>query len=320
MKKLKYKYYGATDKGLKRTHNEDDFGNVKTPGGELFVVCDGMGGHAAGEEASRIALDTIYGYMKTTEGDDVPSDLKEAFAHANRNIFNEAQNNHALEGMGTTCVALFLKNNGEAYIAHVGDSRCYLYSEPTGLKVFTKDHSQVQMLVEIGEIKEEEAFDHPKKNLILKALGTEPEVAISCNKEPVKAAAGTTFLLCTDGLNDMLRDSEIEKLLAGHKEPETTVKKLIDAALGKGGKDNVTVSIIQVIESPFQTQKETNEQNNKTTKDISPNYKYIIPGVLGFLILVAVILFALMGDGDDNETKEKMNAPTETGDSLINSN
>ncbi|MCC5924806.1 MAG: serine/threonine-protein phosphatase, partial [Crocinitomicaceae bacterium] len=207
---MQFKYYSnsATHVGNKRTNNEDAFGELSVEKGKIFVVCDGMGGHAAGERASAIAVQTILDYFKTVELTEIPESLKEAIQHANKNIWDEALNDASLKGMGTTCVVVFLHNNGEIYIGHVGDSRCYLFTKDKKLGALTRDHSYVQFLIETGDVKPEEAFDHPSKNRILKALGIEATVTPEVMESPLRLSTGDALLLCTDGLNDMLRDEE----------------------------------------------------------------------------------------------------------------
>lgn len=301
MKHAAYRYSGLTHKGLKRQNNEDDYGQVITAAGALFVVCDGMGGHAGGEIASKKAVETICDYMQSAgENEDVPSRLKSAFAHANSNVYEEAQNNPELSGMGTTCVALFLTNKGEVYLAHVGDSRCYAFNETKELCTLTKDHSHVQFLVEIGDIKQEEAFNHPQKNKILKALGISRKVDIDVTKEPLRPAVGSTFLLCTDGLNDMLRDEEIKNVLAAFEKPEKQAQALVDRALKNGGKDNVTVTVIQITSSLYQKEKNINLKKKKSRK------KYLLIALCFLLAVIAAvtafILMANYGDEAENES------------------
>ena len=285
---FKYQSYSATHVGKKRTNNEDAYGELDVAQGKIFVVCDGMGGHVAGERASAIAVQTILDYFKTVALTDIPESIKEAIQHANKNIWDEALNDPSLKGMGTTCVVVFIHTNGEIYIGHVGDSRCYLFTANKKLSTLTRDHSYVQFLIETGDVKPEEAFDHPSKNRILKALGIEATVTPEVIEQAFRLSSGDSLLLCTDGLNDMLRDQEIQEVLTNHSSPETQVTHLIDEALEKGGKDNITLTLIQVNESPCKS-KATTITQEKTPQNKQEKKKWI-----GFILIVLVLLAGLM--------------------------
>ena len=282
---MKLKSFSATDVGKKRDNNEDAYGFCVTSFGSLFIVCDGMGGHAAGERASAIAVKTIQEYFQSSEPNDVISVLTESIQHANRNIWEEARNSQDLAGMGTTCVLVFITKSGETYIAHVGDSRCYHLSQKGLLSVLTTDHSYVQFLIETGDVKPEDAFDHPAKNRILKALGIEADIKPTVTQEPLLFALGDLLLLCTDGLNDMLRDEEIRKILLQYQEAESQVTALISAALDAGGKDNVTVTIIQIEESPL-----ANTESDKVL-DIQTSKNKNLFGIFVFLFVFGLLAF-----------------------------
>ena len=245
-----------------------------------------MGGHAAGEKASEIAVQTIQDFFKTNESDNIPSLLTEAIQHANSNIWEEALNDPSLKGMGTTCVVVFVHNNGEVYIGHVGDSRCYLLSDHQELSVLTRDHSYVQFLIETGEIQPEEAFNHPSKNRILKALGIDEHITPEVTIEPHKFPVDCTLVLCTDGLNDMLTDDEIKHLLIANSGCEEQTKQLIEAALEKGGKDNITITIIKLIESPFQQTIRNGKEDAKAR-----SLKKLFFSVVVFLVIIGLMLF-----------------------------
>jgi PPM family protein phosphatase len=274
---IKYSSYSTTHVGKKRTNNEDAYGELTVAKGKLFIVCDGMGGHAAGERASAIAVQTIIDFFKSDELIDVSNSLTEAIRHANKTIWEEALNDSSLKGMGTTCVVVFIHNNGEIFIGHVGDSRCYLLSTTNELTSLTKDHSYVQFLIDTGDIKEEDAFDHPSKNRILKALGIDANVSPSVNEQPFKFSSGNTLLLCTDGLNDMLRDNEIRHILQGQDTLANQANELINAALDKGGKDNVTLTIIRIEESPFgETNSSFSKENDHKQKKRNKSFYVLL--------------------------------------------
>ena len=285
---FKYQSYSATHVGKKRTNNEDAYGELAVEQGKIFVVCDGMGGHVAGERASAIAVQTILDYFKTVALTDIPESLKEAIQHANKNIWDEALNDPSLKGMGTTCVVVFTHTNGEIYIGHIGDSRCYLFTANKKLSTLTRDHSYVQFLIETGDVKPQEAFDHPSKNRILKALGIEATVTPEVIEEPFRLSNGDSLLLCTDGLNDMLRDEEIQQVLANHSSPEAQATHLIDEALAKGGKDNVTLTLIQINESPFASADTT------ITQEKAPQNKKRKKKWIGLVVVILVLLAGLI--------------------------
>jgi protein phosphatase len=282
MASFSYHSYSASDVGKKRTNNEDAYGEQNTPLGKIFIVCDGMGGHAAGERASAIAVNTIQQFFVEFRTDSIPDALTEAIQHANRNIWDEALNNAELSGMGTTCIVAFLHNNGNVFLAHVGDSRCYSIDENESLCVLTKDHSYVQFLIDSGDVAYEDAFDHPSKNRILKALGTQQSVTPTVTSEPLQFPKNTTLVLCTDGLNDMLRDEEIHEILILQSTAKEKVERLIQAALNKGGMDNVTVTTIQITESPF-------SHMDAPSMPVTKN-KF---SMLRWIVLLILVLFAL---------------------------
>jgi PPM family protein phosphatase len=238
-----------SDVGCQREINEDN-GRYITPSdpellakkGMLFVVADGMGGHSGGEIASRLAVDVITRtyYQETT---DVQTSLKKAILAANSAIFDEAFKNRTLFGMGTTCTAFVLKE-GFAFAAHVGDSRLYLLRNHE-FYLMTEDHSAVMQMVKRGLLNLEQARHHPDKNIILRALGSHAMVEITTWNHPLPARVGDQFLLCSDGLYDLVEDKEIQNILI-ENQPHTACAKLIAFAKERGGHDNITVGIISL--------------------------------------------------------------------------
>jgi len=306
MNQLEFKYHADSNVGKKRTINEDAFSQIETKYGNVFMVCDGMGGHAAGERASEIAISVISEYLESSNSDDFSKEIDQAIQFANKSIWEEASQDLSLKGMGTTCVVLYLTNKGEIFIGHVGDSRCYSYTHKEGLSVLTKDHSQVQFLIEIGEVKEEEAFDHPKKNIILKALGISESVTPEVTEHPVIPDKETIYLLCSDGLNDMLRNKEIQALLEFNASSEKMVNDLIEGALEKGGKDNVTVGVLKIESNPFYSPSPLKDKTlivkpgHRSSKHISTK-KLIL---LFSLLALAVLLFYLFRPKNSNENND----------------
>lgn len=226
------KMYGATNIGLVRATNQDNF-YIDTAG-KWAVVADGMGGHNGGETASAMAVDEIKKSMSQGVG------LKESIANANAVVYKKSVESPELSGMGTTVVLCEILG-GRANIAHVGDSRAYLYRDRK-LKQITTDHSIVQQLIDSGTITSEQARYHPQRNLITRAVGTEKNILVDYNT--LDFGEGDCILICSDGLSSYVDESVIADILENTKTKET-VDKLIAAAIESGGKDNVTVVLIK---------------------------------------------------------------------------
>lgn len=251
-----------SDPGIKRKHkpNEDSIfaaegmlnNNVQAPAFGLFVVADGMGGHANGQDASRLAIktivDTLMPRLTSNEpftDDDFAHLLADGVQKANMAVHQRNLEHHA--DMGTTMTATLIIGTN-AYMANVGDSRTYLYRQPEGLKKITNDHSVVASLVDAGIIKPDDIYTHPKRNQIYRSLGEKPVVDVDTFKVPLKP--GDKIILCSDGLWDMVRDPIIEQVLNTVPDPTQTRHALIQAALDGGGEDNVSVIVIHIANSP----------------------------------------------------------------------
>lgn len=235
--------------GNVRTAQEDSHDIAAlTPNGDVFVVCDGMGGHVGGKQASSIAVRSIIEYLGKERYPQPEQALDEALQFANMQILGYANEHPELKGMGTTACIVLLQDS-EAYIAHVGDSRIYLYlGKEKQLHRITKDHSFVQTLVDAGQITDEEAEHHPNKNRILKALGIKPDLVPSFGR--VLPKNGDVFLICSDGLSGMVPDSVIRDVLMQNTSIEHKGETLINLALEAGGLDNITLELINVANSP----------------------------------------------------------------------
>ena len=238
--------YGQTDIGMVRKENQDSFDiRPAAPSGHTIgVVCDGMGGPAGGQLASGIAVKAYMDYLEThlRSGMDVPDALrlsKEAVLEANRAVWTEAQK-MGYPSMGTTLVAAIACASG-AIISNVGDSRAYYLYENQIFRV-TRDHSLVQDMIERGELTEEEARVHPKRNLITRALG--PDERVECDCYVCHMQPHSSLLLCTDGLMNTVTDKEILNITRKYA-PERCPEELIDAAKKRGAPDNVTVVIMR---------------------------------------------------------------------------
>jgi len=241
---------GLTHTGRVRRQNEDNLGYARTPHGHVFTVCDGMGGHAGGREASATAVKAILEYLSAADKDDPVKLLDEALRHANRRIYEKAASDSRLQGMGTTAVIVLVQGD-KVYTAHVGDSRIYLFTDGRLIQL-TKDHSLVQRLYEDGIISKGEMRTHSRKNEITKALGLRPAVEPEVNPKPHLLKNGDTLLLCTDGLTDMVDDESIRRILAARPDVKEAARELVQEALDAGGKDNVTLQLIKITNSPHQ--------------------------------------------------------------------
>jgi protein phosphatase len=242
-----------TDTGPARESNEDcaAYAIPRPPDprseiGMLALVADGMGGHAAGEVASAMAADIILRTYYATPGGDRHGALRQAFQDANRRIHAVAAADPACRGMGTTCTALALLGR-RAYVAHVGDSRLYL-ARGGRIRQLTTDHSLVMELVRAGHINRQQARCRSDRNIILRALGTRPDIDVELWQAPIAVQPGDRFLLCSDGLTDLVPDAEIGRALHALA-PAEACRSLLGQAINAGGHDNVTVGVF-IAEAP----------------------------------------------------------------------
>ncbi len=229
-------YYAKTHKGSVRRNNEDACYAPDDSQGFFAIVADGMGGHNAGEVASQIVVDTFVEILGGINSVDVTEDvLRRTSSEANARVLADAEKHPDRCGMGSTATAAVFCGNS-VLIGHVGDSRAYLYHDGC-LKQITRDHSYVQMLLDLGYINEEQAAGHPQKNIITRAIGTDPQVETDIFR--ISMSGGDCLLLCSDGLNGMISDEQIASILASGY--QTAADRLIEAALEAGGGDNVSV-------------------------------------------------------------------------------
>lgn len=235
-----------TDVGRVRTNNEDSYGHRWLDDGSLFViVADGMGGHEAGEVASGLAVQVVEEVVERDPEGDPRERMYNALLEANAAILDEGDRG-GTRGMGTTAICSLIRGN-EAYVALVGDSRCY-HIRRGQLLWRTLDHTRIQMLLDTGEIDEEQARNHPEAGMLTRALGhermadgraLEPDVLA----EPLLLGDDDSLILCSDGLHDLVEDWEIGRIVAG-KSPDVAAQALVDAACERGGHDNITVAVI----------------------------------------------------------------------------
>lgn len=240
------KQYSMTDTGIIREMNQDYFFASDTPIGNLpnlYIVADGMGGHKAGEYASRYTIERIVASVSKSPGEEPIAILNEAIRRANELLIEEAVEDESKRGMGTTVVAATITDR-HMYVANVGDSRLYVISQK--IRQITRDHSLVEEMVRLGEMDESEARKHPDKNIITRAIGAADSVTpdfFEVDLEPEDY-----ILLCTDGLTNMITDEEIAGVVQGDGSLETKVNTLINMANRNGGRDNITVVMIGQIQ------------------------------------------------------------------------
>lgn len=323
---MKIDSFLLSDKGVVRPYNEDNMGSVETPNGEVFVVCDGMGGHVGGAKASELAVDSILRHLEQP-AQNIYVAINDALQFANDQILGHAQENPELKGMGTTATVLVVQDEG-CIIAHVGDSRIYLKSDGK-LNRLTKDHSFVQGLVDQGVITDDQAESHPQKNQILEALGIKSKVNATISDSPVKPKKGDCFLMCSDGLNGMINDDQISSLL-DQENIEVAAHNLIASANNAGGKDNITVCLVSVEESPFAVSafKHFNpvksfSQSTTIIEDVHPNDNKAEGGasnkksilLIGLPILIlglfSIWFFLFRSANDTSKADEDIPAPSE---------
>jgi len=243
---MKAAAYGLSDVGRCRETNEDNYYFDTSLG--VYTVADGMGGHAAGEVASQLAVDALVEVFRRngptgeeTGPEQVVERLQDAVAEANRRICESIQANAERRGMGTTMVTLVTLDD-HAIIGHVGDSRAYLLRDGD-LSRLTSDHSWVYEQVKAGLLTDDDAQTHPMRNIVTRALGSRAQVLADLTEEEIRP--GDIFLLCSDGLTAMLSDQEIRDTLLRHGDnPEAACHALVDAANTHGGEDNTTVIVL----------------------------------------------------------------------------
>ena len=238
------KAFSITDIGRKRQLNEDYVFETTEPIGllpNLFLVADGMGGHKAGDHASRETVEIMVEQIGYCELEDRKEILRSALEAANQRVYSDARHSVELEGMGTTVVAATLDKD-RLLVMNVGDSRLYVVSQE-GIRQITVDHSLVEEMVQKGVLTREKARIHPKKNIITKAVGVMASVEPDFFELELKA--GDRILLCSDGLSNMLEDEEISLIINSVGPLEEKAKMLVDAANGNGGKDNISVILVE---------------------------------------------------------------------------
>lgn len=237
-------HFSRTDIGKKRRINQDyifagteQIGNLSN----MFIVADGMGGHAAGDYASRKSVEAMCEFVESSFERNTITLLCKAVETANSVVYNTSRSNRELDGMGTTVVAATFVGR-YLQVVNVGDSRLYIINQD-GIRQVTVDHSLVEEMIKSGTISREQASNHPKKNIITRAVGIKSEVSIDVFSEELKD--GDYILLCSDGLTNMVSDEEIQNIVINSKDVEMAVTMLIDAANEQGGKDNISTVLVK---------------------------------------------------------------------------
>ncbi len=241
--------YGVkSDKGLMRESNEDSYNIIAGyPGIPVsFVIADGMGGHNSGEIASKTAVDFISKQIMEnpetfSKTEDIPSSIKSLLERANFEIFTMSMEQLSNYGMGTTVILVVVLDN-KLFAGHIGDSRLYVVRN-NEIKRLTTDHSYVEELVMSGSLTREEAENHPKKHVITRALGCEERVEVDVLTHDIRE--DDIFVLCTDGLTNMISEEEIQRIVLETDEPADACDKLVERANAEGGEDNITVIVFK---------------------------------------------------------------------------
>ena len=237
------KTFSMTDTGIRREMNQDYLFACDTPVGNLpnlYIVADGMGGHKAGEYASRYTVERVTASVARSTETEPVTILNEAIEKANKILIEESKEDETKRGMGTTIVAATITDH-KMVVANVGDSRLYVIGN--GIRQITRDHSLVEEMVRLGEMNKEEAKVHPDKNIITRAIGAVNELVIDFFE--VEVQPEDTILMCTDGLTNMIEDEDIRKIIIGQRDIAEKAEKLIETANANGGKDNITVVVIE---------------------------------------------------------------------------
>ncbi|AEJ03245.1 protein serine/threonine phosphatase [Nitrosomonas sp. Is79A3] len=244
-----------TDTGRSRPVNQDYIGLFHSSGKRDFiaVVADGMGGHQAGDIASRLAVEEIqHNFFIQIERQSPERALRRVFEAANSTIYAHAQHSPEYQGMGTTLVALALYESA-AYFAYTGDSRIYLVRE-NEIKQLTKDHTLVAEMLRQGLIDQNQAKNHPDRNIITHAVGTRKEVFVDTSDSPIPLQIGDCFLLCSDGLYDLVDETEMIHQVVTHA-AQPACQELVRLANGRGGHDNISVIIVKILKMPADNKK-----------------------------------------------------------------
>ncbi|MCK5280454.1 MAG: Stp1/IreP family PP2C-type Ser/Thr phosphatase, partial [Cyclobacteriaceae bacterium] len=302
---LNISYHGASDIGLVRTENQDNFAkfpldseDLYQPKGLLFIIADGMGGHVGGKKASQLAVNVVSQVYFSSSSNNIPKCLQRAFKSANSKIYHSSEGELQFKRMGTTCTALVLEKD-IAYLAHVGDSRVYRVTHEK-IEQLTQDHTQVEEMYRQGILSKEEAKHHPSKSVLIRALGTEPEVEVD-SKENIQVKPEEYYVLCSDGLAKVKKDEIMEIILANS--PEYACEELISLANQRGGHDNVTVLVIK-INKDKEASSNAEQQQLKTPFERWFKFGLLAIAILAILLIGYIYRQSISGWFGGNDNKE----------------
>jgi serine/threonine protein phosphatase PrpC len=314
---IKFKFAELTDVGLVRQANEDAAGSKEFIWGNVFVLCDGMGGHRGGATAAAIAVKGVLELIQSDPRENIGEAIERSILFANEQIYASAAADPGLKGMGTTCNVVAIKGT-EIWAGHVGDSRVYIWTDGELYRI-TRDHSFVQGLVDQGVIDEEQAEEHPRKNELLRALGVRAEVEVEICANAILPKAGDLIISCSDGLHGMTGEKGlIEELKKGGNIDELA-QRLINAAKREGGADNITVQLLEIVESPHKSSRFDPikvRTDLKKTRQLDGNYppqsvpqpsslaRYKYPLLIG-AIAILILVFWTMRQPGEVQNKEK---------------
>lgn len=313
--KLLLYYYGRSDIGMVRSENQDSLGkfpaddlDLYSEKGQLFIVADGVGGHTGGREASSMAVNIIGDIYFNSESPDKNSLLKKAIEEANYRIYKKASDSSEFSRMATTCCTLLLKDN-TGTIGHVGDSRIYKI-EDERIEQLTRDHTQVQEMLREGLLTEKEAENYPSKSVLARAVGADDKVKVDLI-ENIPLRKGQIFVLCSDGLGKVTPEEILE--IVPRNSPEKSCEILIGMANDRGGKDNITVQVIQIESSPAESKTVSVDNPVKTKK--KKNFVLPIIILFIFLIVLGLVIFKelipFLNSKNQNEQKNINQTPAE---------
>mgnify|MGYP004541792773 CR=1 FL=1 len=237
------KTFSVTDAGVVREMNQDYYFSSDTAVGNLpnlFIVADGMGGHKAGDYASRYTIERVVASVSRNTGEEPIAIMKEAINKANELLVAESREDESKSGMGTTLVIGTIIGN-KLFVANIGDSRLYVVGQ--NMRQITRDHSLVEEMVRLGEMDKADAKVHPDKNIITRAIGVMPDVSVDFFEVELKQ--GDQILICSDGLTNMIDDEDIKRIVLSQRDIVEKAEKLIETANENGGRDNITVVLIE---------------------------------------------------------------------------
>jgi protein phosphatase len=286
------RWAARTDVGRARDRNEDSFYG----GAHVFAVADGLGGHNAGDVASRLAIEPMKALDRRLE--DLPPDrvsdtLTDTVLEANRAVYRKAQDDAKVRGMGTTLTAVAI-GDGSAYLAHVGDSRCYLL-RGSAINQLSSDHTLVARMVQEGKLSPEEAEVHPQRSILTRALGAEPDVDVDSLR--IDLQRGDRLLLCSDGLSSVIGEERIREVLEAAGELEAGCQKLIDEANAQGGPDNITVVVVEVtgIDGKHRSSVATPAEHRPRPVRDSRARRVPVRAIVWGVVLIAIVLGGWLG-------------------------